>query len=153
MVQKRLIPDDDAGKRGISDESVDWLVNDGWYVDLDAQPDSGERVVIDPEQQLGMLSVMSNVPDSNACRPRAESWSYAFNTINGSYVPIAGSTWVGRRVSSASMVAGARMIRVGRQVVSILTDDGGAVSAVVQPADISSVPTVRRVAWRELEQQ
>jgi type IV pilus assembly protein PilY1 len=153
MVQKRLIPDDDAGKRGISDESVDWLVNDGWYVDLDAQPDSGERVVIDPEQQLGMLSVMSNVPDSNACRPRAESWSYAFNTINGSYVPIAGSTWVGRRVSSASMVAGARMIRVGRQVVSILTDDGGTVSAVAQPADIGGVPSVRRVAWRELEQQ
>ena len=153
MVQKRLIPGDDASKRGISDESVDWLVNDGWYVDLDAHPDSGERIVIDPEQQLGMLSVMSNVPDSNACRPRAESWSYAFNTIKGSYVPIAGSTWVGRRVSSASMVAGARMIRVGRQVVSILTDDGGTVSAVAQPADISSVPSVRRVAWRELEQQ
>ena len=153
MVQKHMITGDDAGKRGISNESVDWLVNDGWYVDLDAQSDSGERVVLDLEQQLGMLSVVSNVPDSNACRPRAESWSYAFNTINGSYLPIAGSTWVGRRVSSASMVAGARMIRVGRQVVSILTDDGGTVSAVVQPADVGGVPSVRRVAWRELEQQ
>jgi type IV pilus assembly protein PilY1 len=153
MVKKHMIPGDVEGKRGISDESVDWLVNDGWYVDLDAQPDSGERVVLDPEQQLGMLSVMTNVPDSNACRPRAESWSYAFNYINGNYLPIAKHTWVGRRVSSASMVAGARMVRVGRQVVSILTDDGGTVSAVVQPADVGGVPNVRRVAWRELEQQ
>ncbi len=153
MVQKRLIPGDDAGKRGISDESVDWLVNDGWYVDLDAQPDSGERVVLDPEQQLGMLSVVSNAPDSNACRPRAEGWSYAFNYINGNYLPIAKSSWAGRRVSSASMLAGTRMIRVGSQVVSILTDDSGTVSTVAQPVNVGGGLNVRRIAWRELEQQ
>ena len=153
MVRKHLIPGDDAGKRGISDESVDWLVNDGWYVDLDAQPDSGERVVLDPEQQLGMLSVVSNAPDSNACRPRAEGWSYAFNYINGNYLPIAKSSWVVRRVSSASMVAGARMIRVGSQVVSILTDDSGTVSTVAQPVNVGGALNVRRIAWRELEQQ
>lgn len=153
MVQKHLIPGDDAGKRGISDETVDWLVNDGWYVDLDTNPASGERVVLDPEQQLGMLSVVSNVPDSNACRPRAESWSYAFNYINGNYLPMTKSTWAGRRVSSASMVAGARMIRVGGQVVSILTDDSGTVSAVTQPINVGGGLSVRRIAWRELEQQ
>lgn len=153
MVQKRLIPGDEAGKRGISNESIDWFVNDGWYIDLDGQADSGERVMLDPEQQLGMLSVISNVPDSNACRPRAESWSYAFNYINGSYLPIAQSTWVGRRVSSASMIAGARIVRVGRQVVSVLTDDSGAVSTVAQPVSASGALNVRRIAWRELEQQ
>ena len=153
MVQKRLIPSDDAVKRGISDESVDWLINDGWYVDLDAQPDSGERVMLDPEQQLGMLSVVSNAPDSNACRPRAEGWSYAFNFINGNYLPIAKSSWAGRRVSSASMVAGARMIRVGSQVISILTDDSGSVSTVAQPVNVGGGLSIRRIAWRELEQQ
>jgi hypothetical protein len=153
MVQKRLTTGGDTSTRGISDESVDWLVNDGWYVDLDAQTNSGERIVLDPEQQLGMLSVVSNVPDSNACRPRAESWSYAFNYINGNYLPMNGSSWAGRRVSSASMVAGARLIRVGRQVVSIFTDDSGKVSSIAQPANVGRVPSVRRVAWRELEQQ
>ncbi|NCV84499.1 MAG: hypothetical protein EBW14_01130 [Oxalobacteraceae bacterium] len=153
IVQKRLTTAGDTSTRGISDESVDWLVNDGWYVDLDAQTNSGERIVLDPEQQLGMLSVVSNVPDSNACRPRAESWSYAFNYINGNYLPMTGSSWAGRRVSSASMVAGARLIRVGRQVVSIFTDDSGKVSSIAQPANVGRVPSVRRVAWRELEQQ
>ena len=132
MVRKRLIASDNPLQRTVSDEGVDWLVNEGWYIDLDAQPGSGERVVIDPEQQLGVLSVVSNVPDSNACRPSAESWSYAFNYLTGSHLPIAGSTWVGRRVSSAAMVAGARLVRVGQQMVNIFTDDAGAVTTVAQ---------------------
>jgi type IV pilus assembly protein PilY1 len=153
MVRKRLIASDNPLQRMVSDEGVDWLVNEGWYIDLDAQPGSGERVVIDPEQQLGVLSVVSNVPDSNACRPSAESWSYAFNYLNGSHWPIADSTWVGRRVSSAAMVAGARLVRVGRQLVNVFTDDAGAVTTVAQPVDVGGAPSVRRVAWRELDLQ
>jgi len=151
MIQKQLRASDDTQQRSISDESVDWLVNEGWYVDLDTQTDSGERVVLDPEQQLGVLSIVSNVPDGNACRPKAESWAYAFNYTNGNYIPIGDSKAVGRRVSHSSMIAGTRLLRVGSQLVSVLTDDSGKVSTVAQPVDAGGVPGARRVAWRELD--
>jgi hypothetical protein len=152
MVQKRLASSTDPGVRTISNEQVDWLVNDGWFVDLDVQSGSGERVVVDPEQQLGMLSVVSNMPDSNACRPRAESWSYTFNYMNGSYIPIASNTSVARRVTSASMISGARLVRVGNRVVTVLTDDTGTVSVITQSSGTGTTPRARRVAWRELDQ-
>ena len=152
VVRKRLIAD--ADDRSISGEAVDWLLNDGWYVDLDATPDSGERVTLDPEQQLGLLSVIANVPDNNACRPSAQSWAYAFNYLTGNFVPLAiGSSGVGRKVSASSLIAGARLLRVGNRVVSLLTDDSGNISSVSQPADTGAAPAVRRVAWRELDQQ
>ncbi len=154
VVRKRLIVDGRADARRISDESVDWLTQDGWYVDLDAVDQSGERVSIDPEQQLGMLSVVANVPDQQACRPGAQSWMYAFNYLNGNYLPVAGeSRPVGRRISTSTLTAGARLVRVGQRIVSVVTDDGGNVSAVSQPADTGAAPAVRRVAWRELDQQ
>ncbi len=152
MVQKRLASSTDPGMRTISNEQVDWLVNDGWFVDLDVQSGSGERVVVDPEQQLGMLSVVSNMPDSNACRPRAESWSYTFNYMNGSYIPSASNTSVARRVTSASMISGARIVRVGNRVVNVLTDDTGTVSVITQSSSMGTTPRARRVAWRELDQ-
>jgi type IV pilus assembly protein PilY1 len=152
MVQKRLISGAVADARSISNEQVDWLMNDGWFVDLDVQSGSGERVVVDPEQQLGMLSVVSNMPDSNACRPRAESWSYTFNYMNGSYIPSASNTSVARRVTSASMISGARIVRVGNRVVTVLTDDTGTVSVITQSSSMGTTPRARRVAWRELDQ-
>jgi len=152
MVRKQWVASDNARLRAVSGERIDWLTNDGWYLDLDAQANSGERVILVPEQQLGMLSVISSVPDSNACRPRAESWSYALNYITGSHLPMAGTAWVGRQISNASMIAGARLLRIGRQVVSVLTDESGIVSTVAQPAVTGNSPGVRRVAWRELDQ-
>lgn len=154
MVRKRMMTGASADERGISDDAVDWLVNSGWYVDLDVIANSGERVTLDPEQQLGTLSVIANIPDNNACRPGAQSWAYAFNYLNGDYLPLsANSTRVGSRVSTSSLIAGARLVRVGSRVVSLLTDDSGNVSSVSQQADTGSTPAVRRVAWRELDQQ
>ena len=154
MVRKRLVAGTTVDERSISSEAVDWLTNDGWYVDLDTTADSGERVTLDPEQQLGILSVIANVPDNNACRPSAQSWAYAFNYLNGNYVPVAGSSdRIGQKVSASSLIAGASLMLVGSNVVSLLTDDGGNISAVSQPANTGNAPAVRRVAWRELEQQ
>ena len=154
IVRKSLSAGATADERNISDDSVDWLTNDGWYVDLDATPKSGERVTLDPEQQLGMLSVVSNVPDNNACRPNAQSWVYAFNYLNGNVLSSGGEgTRVGRKVSVSSLIAGTRLVRVGDSIVSILTQDSGQVTAMSQPAGTGTAPAVRRVAWRELEQQ
>jgi hypothetical protein len=98
--------------------------------------------------------VIANVPDNNACRPSAQSWAYAFNYLNGNYVPVAGSSdRIGQKVSASSLIAGASLMLVGSNVVSLLTDDGGNISAVSQPANTGNAPAVRRVAWRELEQQ
>jgi len=154
VVRKRLTAGANTDERGISNETVDWLVNTGWYVDLDASKGSGERVTLDPEQQLGMLSVFANVPDNNACRPSAQSWAYAFNYLNGSDLRAAGgSTRIGSRISTSSLIAGTRLVRIGDRLVSIITDDAGVVSAIAQPADTGQATAVRRVAWRELDQQ
>jgi hypothetical protein len=51
------------------------------------------------------------------------------------------------------MVAGARLVRVGRQLVNVFTDDAGALTTVAQPVDVGGAPSVRRVAWRELDLQ
>ncbi len=63
---------------------VDWSAKNGWYVDLKLS--SGERVNVDMQQQLGILTVATNVPESNACSIGGSSWLYYFDIGSGSFV-------------------------------------------------------------------
>jgi type IV pilus assembly protein PilY1 len=135
-----------------SDNTVDWLNDAGWYVDLNAIQNSGERITLDPEQQLGILRVVSNVPDLTACRPAAQSWMYEFDYLTGSYLPLAEGHTVGRKVSDSNLIAGVRTIRLGEKVLSLLTDEAGRVSSVTNVASQSTVSPVKRVSWRELDE-
>lgn len=151
MVKQRLIAGD--GTRTISAEPVDWLANRGWYVDLDAEPGSGERVNLDPVQQLGVLRVFGNIPGDQVCRPAAGSWAYAFRYLNGNPLASESRASVGLRTGTDSLLVGARQVRIGSRLVDILTDSAGTLKAVAQPTDGGKAPSVRRMAWRELDQQ
>jgi len=137
--------------RRVSRHPVDWLTDVGWAIDLDTSSGSGERVVLAPQQQLGQLYVVTNVPDSNPCRPQAESWMYVLQYQDGSYIPLNGEAPAGRRIATTAMVVGSSMIRVGTTLVSVLTDEAGNLIPIAGSASSGGLPTVRRVSWRELD--
>jgi hypothetical protein len=130
-----------------------WQTNAGWYVDLNAIQNSGERVSLDPEQQLGVLRIVSNVPDQVACRPTAQSWIYEFDYLTGSYLPLATRKVVARKISDSNLTAGMRTIKLGEKILGLLTDESGKVTNVSSAAPASNVISVKRVSWRELDEQ
>ena len=91
---------------------VDWQNTAGWCVDFNATANSGERITLDPEQQLGILRVVSNVPDKRACKPSAQSWIYEFDYQTGSYLPEAIEKVVGRKISESNLIAGKRTLKL-----------------------------------------
>ena len=138
---------------GSTTKSVDWQTNAGWYVDLNSIQNSGERVSLDPEQQLGVLRVVSNVPDQVACRPTAQSWIYEFDYLTGSYLPLATRQVVARKISDSTLTAGMRTIKLGEKILGLLTDETGKVTNVSSAAPAATVNSVKRVSWRELDEQ
>ncbi len=150
-VVRQQLSDDEVGIRTATRLPVDWLSHAGWYLDLDTRAGSGERVILDPQQQLGQLQLITSVPDGNACRTRSESWFYVLQYLDGSYIPLAGNTAAGRRIGTGSVVVGASTVRIGTRLVSVLTDEAGKLSTFDGSLSGGSVPTVRRVSWRELD--
>ncbi|MCM0045752.1 MAG: PilC/PilY family type IV pilus protein [Burkholderiaceae bacterium] len=153
MVRQQLSAGEADGQRTVTRHPVDWSSAGGWYLDFDAQPGSGERVHIDIEQQLGLLRVVTNVPDADACRPRAQSWLYSFHHLDGSHVPQADQSMPGLRISRSAMIAGARQLRLGKRGVTLLTDDTGGIATVATPSAGGGPRPARRVSWRELDLQ
>ncbi len=51
-----------------------------WYIDL---TDSGERVNVDPQVAQGVLTFVSNVPESSACSAGGSSWINYVNLLTG----------------------------------------------------------------------
>ena len=151
VVRQQLSAGDNAGARTVTRQPVDWLADAGWYLDFDVRAVSGERVSLDPQQQLGELRVVTNVPDNNACRSNAESWMYALRYLDGSYVPLAGDAVAGRRISTTAMAVGASLVRIGTRLVSVLTDETGKLIPVAGSASGAGLPAARRVSWRELD--
>jgi type IV pilus assembly protein PilY1 len=152
LVKREIVPGD-QGERSVKGDPVDWSTKAGWYLDFDQTDTVGERVSIDPEQQLGVIRVVTNIPDSAVCRPVAQSWIYNLEYQTGLYVPMTKRAVAGQRVFSHALAAGARTIKVGERTVSLVTSDGGNISVINNPASSSGVPTVRRVSWQELDEQ
>ena len=152
MVQQTLQESSDGRTRTISQQPVDWLLKAGWYIDLrTGSAATGERISIDPEQQLGILNIVSNIPDSNACTASGRSWIYALDYRNGSYLPLANERVVGQKIAFSSLVAGARSIKWKERTLSLLTDEAGNILSVQGPSTPASTATVKRVSWRELD--
>ncbi len=138
-------------QRSVSNITVDWTQRDGWYLNLDATPGSGERVTIDPEQQLGVLRVIGNVPDNTPCQPRAQAWIYQFDIFSGSYVPVDGGLRFARRLQNSGLVSGAKTLWLDGRSTALLTDETGNLSALPGDLPAASASSLRRVSWRELD--
>ncbi|MCE2859964.1 MAG: hypothetical protein LW731_08975 [Oxalobacteraceae bacterium] len=153
LLASRSIVAGQAGERSVTGGPVDWTTQAGWFLDFDQSDSPGERVTLDPDQQLGVVRVVTNVPDDKICRPTAQSWIYTLNYQNGLYVPLTTRAIAGTRVFSSSLAAGARTIKVGERTMSLITDDAGRINVISSAAPGSSTPTARRVSWQELDEQ
>ena len=153
LLASRTIVAGGSGERSVTGDPVDWTTQAGWYLDFDQADSPGERVSIDPDQQLGVIRVVTNVPDNKICRPAAQSWIYTLDYQSGLYVPTTLRTVAGTRVFSSTLAAGARTIKVGERAMSLITDDAGRISVINTSASGSATPIARRVSWQELDEQ
>jgi len=129
-------------------KAVDWsnLAVRGWYVDL---PDTGERVTVDVQLQLGSLVVPSNVPSSDTCVAGGTGWINVFDFKTGSFVAGATANAVSQKVTG-SVVVGINVIQLpGGKVVTVVTTADNQQRAVETPIAPTSFQG-RRVGWREL---
>lgn len=132
--------------RKITSNAVDWTTSPGWFVDLDAE--QGERVTVDFKLVNGVLTVVTNVPDTGTCVVGGRSYIYFFDNRTGSYVQTVDGGFVGRLLSQ-SLAVGLSVIRVaGRDVAIVNTSDNRQISVPV-PA-YSASGSFRRMMWREL---
>jgi Tfp pilus tip-associated adhesin PilY1 len=137
----------------VGGESVDWVTQAGWFLDFNLPAAAGERVSIDPEQQLGAIRIVTNVPDSAVCRPAAQSWLYLLDFQTGMHIPSATRNVAGWRVFNNTLAAGARTIKIGERTISLLTNDSGSIRVVDNPVPADGKPRARRVSWQELDEQ
>jgi type IV pilus assembly protein PilY1 len=148
-----LLPSE-TDRRTATNNSVNLLTDNGWYVDL---PDGGtgspasptERVTVDPVLQLGTLVIPSNVPSDDDCVAGGFGWVNFLNARTGSFVTGSTDSAASQRIS-ASLIVGVNVVQL----------PGGTVKAIVTTADNQQLtqntpvaPTStqgRRVSWREL---
>lgn len=157
LVEQNLSPvSGDEAARTVSTNTVDWSSTSskrGWFLDLIVNSKTtGERVTIDPDQQQGILRIVTNTPDATACRPSAESWIYEIDLATGTYIPSTTGRVIARRVAASALSAGARTLKLGEKIVTLITNERGKVSTVEGLAPLPSVNPVRRVSWRELDE-
>lgn len=139
--------------RTSSTNTVDWATKSGWYVDLNPNNESpGERVNVDMQMQLGLLTVAGNVPNSNACNLGGYAWLYYFDYKTGRYVPSSTSNMVGKKLSGNALVAGLKEIKLTTgKTLTIITDTAGNLTGNDDPSSSGGGGAGgKRVSWREL---
>lgn len=126
---------------------------DGWFADL---PDSGERVNVDIQLQLGTLVVASNVPSNNACTIGGYSWLNYFNYATGLAVAGATNDALGQRAIGSSgtdaLTVGFNVVRLpsGKTIVIGMNNLGEPIAG--GGAFATPGPQGHRIGWREITQ-
>lgn len=135
-----------GNNRLIASESVAWAESAGWFVDFDVV--EGERINTDMVLDRGVLAVVTNVPEADACNVGGYSYIYFFDYKTGSYVTTVEGDIVGYRLANA-MAVGMSVIRVnGKSVAIVTTSDNKHIAAPVP--EYSGSGTMKRMLWREL---
>lgn len=151
LVKQTLSTSADGNTRTTSTNSVDWSTVSGWYLDLNPNNESpGERVNVDMQQQLGLLTVAGNVPESNACTPGGYSWIYSLDFSTGQYIEGATGNFAGRR--NDALTAGLKTLKLTTgKTITLVTDTGGSITVFDDPSSNPGTGNgARRVSWREL---
>ncbi len=152
LVKQTLTTNAAGTGRTTSTNTVDWGTTSGWYVDLNPNNESpGERVNVDMQQQLGLLTVAANVPETNACTLGGYAWLYSFDYKTGQYIQSSFNQIAGKRLSQNALVAGLKTIKLNTgKTVTLVTDTGGGITGNDDPSSSPNISGARRVSWREL---
>jgi len=136
--------------RSVTNNTVDFAVKNGWYVDLNPGNNSpGERVNLDPTLVRGVLLVTTNEPNTQACSDGGNGFLYQLSYSSGSYIPGTPGGVAGGQIST-SLLVGSVFYRTTTGALIGLTRS--ATGAPIQTAVSSGGGggTGQRVSWREL---
>jgi type IV pilus assembly protein PilY1 len=143
MVQETM----DTNHVQSSSTNIDWTTSVGWYIDFDKS--SGERVNVEMDLQLGLITVATSVPTPTPCSPGGTSWLYFFGVESGR---ILGSSL------SPTLIVGVGDILEGTNksqatMSSLAAHADGSFSRTPAPTSTGSgggTVQPRRTTWREL---
>ena len=137
--------------RTTSTNPVDWSTKSGWYIDLDPSNKSpGERVNVDMNLQLGILTVAGNVPNANACTVGGYAWLYYFNINSGQYLSTSANGVAGERLGSNALIAGVTQIKLASGAIKTIVTNSDGTNTTKTPPPPPPPGQLRRVGWREL---
>jgi len=159
-----------ANSRTTSTNPVDFARQCGWFLDFSpAGASPGERVNVDPQLQLGVLAVATNIPEHSVCTVGGSSFIYFLDYGTGRFVSTSLNGVAGTKIAN-SITVGLAITRVGScpdcggpgdpnnptspltqgKIVDTATTAGGDY-VPISPPDNPLVGSVgRRVMWREL---
>lgn len=133
--------------------SSEWGAAHGWYFDFDPSGSSpGERVNVEMQLQENVLTVVTNVPESNVCNAGGYSFLYYVNATTGGNLRTVGSSKViGEKLPQGALVAGISTVETSsgeRKTVITFTD--GSTATFSQPPSGAASGSLRRTMWREI---
>src|SRR5579862_731762 len=142
----------DANHRTSQTNPVDLTTKCGWYVDFNPTGGNtpGERVNVDPKLQLGVLAVVTNIPDSSVCTVGGSSFLYFFDYSRGSFVSTSVNQVTGFRIANAIGVGVNTYQLPSGQVVSTVTTSDDQHPTFGNPTNPNVTDIGKRVMWREL---
>lgn len=140
--------------RTITGDAINWNTDKGWYFDFPStgSGNASERVNVDMQLQYNILTVATNVPESNACTAGGYGWLYYVDLETGKHVTTATDSAVGTRLASNTMVSGIKTVKLQNgKTVTIVSDTLGDVRTSPSPSPTGAAAgTPRRTMWREL---
>lgn len=129
----------------------------GWVIDL---PDTGERVNISPQLQLGTIVFLSNVPSPSVCSTGGYGWVNFMDYRTGGTVATSPDLASSRRFDATIDVGGVITRQSDKRVIiTVRGADGGGTTTNNQNSsgdkryDLPTVtppPAGKRVSWREI---
>lgn len=130
-----------------STASVNWSTQTGWYTDFNQT--AGERVNVEMDVQLGIVTVATTIPTPTPCSPGGTSWLYYFDVSSGKVL---------RTYQSPTLIVGFGNVleKAGtsdQRMTSVVAGSDGSLTPYEAPDGGGSGSTpggVRRTAWREL---
>lgn len=137
-----------GGKRQLSNISINYATQRGWYVDLNLSP--GERVTNDPQLASTALLFTTNIPSADPCVPGGSSWFYTIDYENGGLLsnttqPGFSGVYLGNALASRPALI---QLPDGRVMgITHLTDGTSSTDdSHLPPSNVSG----RRVFWKEV---
>jgi type IV pilus assembly protein PilY1 len=104
------------------------------------------------QQQLGLLTLAGNVPDSNACTVGGYAWLYPLDFKTGQFVQGSANNMAGQRLTGNALVAGLKTLRLNTgNTITVVTSTKGDIDGYDNPSSNPGAGKgARRIAWREL---
>ncbi|HPP47159.1 MAG TPA: hypothetical protein PLF25_06615, partial [Accumulibacter sp.] len=131
----------------------------GWVIDL---PDSGERVNLAPQLQLGTIVFLSNVPSPSVCLTGGYGWVNFMDYRTGGTVATSPDLASSRRFDTTIDVGGVITRQTDKTVIiTVRGADSGGTGKDSSDSDrvndpryalpyVTPPPSGKRVSWREI---